>query len=142
MTGCVDDNLIWIDLEMTGLKPEADSIIEIATVVTDRNLNILAEGPEFAIRHEEARLLAMDDWNRHRPRARRSRDRRVPRALGAVRQVADVRQLDLPGPALPVPADAGTRTIFPLPQSRRVDAEGAGAPLGTHGGEGFQQGFR
>ena len=65
MTDCVDDNLIWIDLEMTGLNPDTDSIIEIATVVTDRNLQILAEGPHFAIRHEEARLLAMDDWNRH-----------------------------------------------------------------------------
>ena len=65
MADCVDDNLIWIDLEMTGLDPDSDSIIEIATVVTDRNLDILAEGPQFAIRHEEARLLAMDDWNRH-----------------------------------------------------------------------------
>lgn len=65
MTGCADDNLIWIDLEMTGLCPEKDSIIEIASVVTDRNLEVLAEGPQFAIRHGEARLLAMDDWNRH-----------------------------------------------------------------------------
>lgn len=65
MTDCVDDNLIWIDLEMTGLDPDTDSIIEIATVVTDRNLQILAEGPQFAIGHGEARLLAMDDWNRH-----------------------------------------------------------------------------
>src|SRR5690348_17280197 len=65
MTACADDNLVWIDLEMTGLCPDTDSIIEIATVVTSRNLEILAEGPQFAIRHEEARLLAMDDWNRH-----------------------------------------------------------------------------
>ncbi|MGH8184373.1 MAG: oligoribonuclease [Rhodanobacteraceae bacterium] len=65
MSGCADDNLIWIDLEMTGLDPGTDSIIEIASVVTDRNLNVLAEGPEFVIHHEEARLLAMDDWNRH-----------------------------------------------------------------------------
>jgi oligoribonuclease len=50
---------------MTGLCPDTDSIIEIATVVTDRNLNVLAEGPQFAIRHGEARLLAMDDWNRN-----------------------------------------------------------------------------
>lgn len=65
MAACADDNLVWIDLEMTGLCPDTDSIIEIATVVTDRNLEILAEGPQFAIRHGEARLLAMDDWNRH-----------------------------------------------------------------------------
>ncbi|MGH8233254.1 MAG: oligoribonuclease [Rhodanobacteraceae bacterium] len=65
MNGSARENLIWIDLEMTGLSPDADSIIEIATVVTDRDLNVLAEGPQFVIRHEEARLLAMDDWNRH-----------------------------------------------------------------------------
>ncbi|MGH8214916.1 MAG: oligoribonuclease [Rhodanobacteraceae bacterium] len=65
MSGCASDNLIWIDLEMTGLLPDTDSIIEIATVVTDRDLNVLAAGPQFVIRHGEARLLAMDDWNRH-----------------------------------------------------------------------------
>jgi len=63
-----DDNLIWIDLEMTGLDPGQDSILEIATVVTDKSLNILAEGPEFAIRHELSRLEAMDDWNRNQHR--------------------------------------------------------------------------
>ena len=63
-----DDNLIWIDLEMTGLDPDNDSILEIATVVTDRNLEILAEGPEFAVRHDLARLEAMDDWNRNQHR--------------------------------------------------------------------------
>ncbi len=57
--------LIWIDLEMTGLDTQNDSILEIATVVTDANLNILAEGPEFAITHSLATLEAMDDWNRN-----------------------------------------------------------------------------
>ena len=65
MSKCSDDNLIWIDLEMTGLDPDTDSILEIATVITDRQLNVLAEGPVVAIHHEEARLLAMDDWNRN-----------------------------------------------------------------------------
>ncbi|MGB4860253.1 MAG: exonuclease domain-containing protein, partial [Dokdonella sp.] len=59
MTGSSNDNLIWIDLEMTGLDPDNDSIIEIATVVTDAQLNVLAEGPEFAIAHPESRLEAM-----------------------------------------------------------------------------------
>src|SRR3954467_14588681 len=59
-----DGRLIWIDLEMTGLDPDQDSILEIATIVTDKSLNILAEGPEFAIGHTHARLEAMDDWNR------------------------------------------------------------------------------
>lgn len=57
-------HLIWIDLEMTGLDPDTDSILEIATLVTDADLNVLAEGPELAIAHPLARLEAMDDWNR------------------------------------------------------------------------------
>jgi oligoribonuclease len=56
--------LIWIDLEMTGLNPESDSILEIATIVTDSELNELAVGPVYAIRHPDTVLKAMDDWNR------------------------------------------------------------------------------
>ena len=56
-------NLIWIDLEMTGLNPETDLIIEIATVVTDKDLNILAQGPALAINQPDSVLLTMDDWN-------------------------------------------------------------------------------
>jgi oligoribonuclease len=59
-----DEYLIWIDLEMTGLDPLTDSILEIATIVTDKQLEIVAEGPAFAIRHPLERLEAMDDWNR------------------------------------------------------------------------------
>jgi oligoribonuclease len=58
-----DQNLIWIDLEMTGLNPDTDLIIEIATVITDKNLNILAEGPTLAVHQSVAALAAMDDWN-------------------------------------------------------------------------------
>jgi len=64
-TGSPDraSNLIWIDLEMTGLDTTSDSIIEIATIVTDKHLNELAEGPVFAIAQPRAVLDAMDDWN-------------------------------------------------------------------------------
>jgi oligoribonuclease len=57
-----DNNLIWIDLEMTGLDPQRDRIIEIATLVTDANLNILAEGPVMAVHQSDAQLALMDDW--------------------------------------------------------------------------------
>ncbi|MEI2770180.1 MAG: oligoribonuclease [Candidatus Competibacter sp.] len=57
------DNLIWIDLEMTGLDPQADRIIEIATIVTDSQLHILAEGPVLAIHQSDAVLAMMDGWN-------------------------------------------------------------------------------
>ena len=57
-------NLIWIDLEMTGLDTANDTIIEIATIVTDSQLNELAEGPVFAIGQTKQTLDAMDDWNR------------------------------------------------------------------------------
>ena len=56
-------NLIWIDLEMTGLCPQTDSIIEIATVVTDKYLTELAVGPAFAIRQSAATMDGMDEWN-------------------------------------------------------------------------------
>jgi len=63
-----DDNLIWIDLEMTGLDTDTDSILEIACVVTDRELKVLAEGPVFAIAHPLERLQDMDSWNRNQHR--------------------------------------------------------------------------
>ena len=61
------DNLIWIDLEMTGLDPEKERIIEIATLITDSQLNILAEGPNIIINQPKSLLDQMDDWT-HFPR--------------------------------------------------------------------------
>ncbi|WP_348666188.1 oligoribonuclease [Arsenophonus symbiont of Ornithomya chloropus] len=57
------NNLIWIDLEMTGLDPEKNRIMEIATVITNSKLNILAEGPVISIKQSEKQLLLMNEWN-------------------------------------------------------------------------------
>lgn len=74
-------NLIWIDLEMTGLSPERDRIIEIATLVTDSELNTLAEGPVFAVHQSDEILAGMDEWNTRQHGgsglAQRVRDSRV-----------------------------------------------------------------
>ncbi|XOD69852.1 MAG: oligoribonuclease [Sodalis sp. (in: enterobacteria)] len=58
-----NNNLIWIDLEMTGLNPDCDRILEIATLVTESNLTILAEGPVLAIHQSDTQLALMDEWN-------------------------------------------------------------------------------
>lgn len=58
------ERLVWMDLEMTGLDPDSNTILEIATLVTDNELNVLAEGPVLAIRHPKEVLDAMDEWNR------------------------------------------------------------------------------
>ncbi len=57
-------NLVWIDMEMTGLDPDRDRVIELAAIVTDANLNVLAEGPVFAIHQADEVLDAMDAWNK------------------------------------------------------------------------------
>ncbi len=59
-----EKNLIWIDLEMTGLDPDKDRILEIATAVTASDLQVIAQGPVLAIRQEEVLLAAMDEWNK------------------------------------------------------------------------------
>src|ERR1700743_1406247 len=64
MTPAHEDNLIWIDLEMTGLDTDNDSILEIATIVTDKDLNVLAEGAGFAISHADPRLQKRHAWTR------------------------------------------------------------------------------
>ncbi|WEF35565.1 oligoribonuclease [Pseudoduganella chitinolytica] len=57
-------NLVWVDMEMTGLEPDTDRIIEVAIVVTDMHLNVLAEGPVLVIHQSDATLDAMDSWNK------------------------------------------------------------------------------
>ena len=62
--------LVWIDLEMTGLNPLHDRIIEIATIITDGDLNLIAEGPVMAVQQPEALLAGMDEWNQTHHRHR------------------------------------------------------------------------
>ena len=59
------ERLVWIDLEMTGLNPDTDRIIEIATIVTDLELNVVRQGPVFAINQDDDILMSMDRWNTH-----------------------------------------------------------------------------
>jgi oligoribonuclease len=91
-----ETRLIWIDLEMTGLDTTRDSILEIATVVTDADLQILAEGPELAIAHPLAALEAMDDWNRNQHAKsglwRRVLEEGVPMAEAEARTLAFLRE--------------------------------------------------
>ncbi|MGM0544235.1 MAG: oligoribonuclease [Pseudomonadota bacterium] len=58
-----DDLLVWIDLEMTGLDPNKERIIEVATLITDAHLNVIAEGPVIAVKQPDSLLASMDDWN-------------------------------------------------------------------------------
>ena len=109
------ERLIWIDLEMTGLDTDRDGILEIATVVTDGELNVLADGPELAIAHPLATLEAMDEWNRtHHGRSglwRRVLEEGVPLAEAEARTIAFLEQW--------VPANASPMCGNSICQDRR-----------------------
>jgi len=114
------DHLIWIDLEMTGLDPAADRIIEIATLVTDKELNLVAEGPELAIHQPESVLARMDEWNQRQHGGsgllQRVRDSRV--------SVAEAERLTLEFLALHLPAGASPMCGNSICQDRRFLARG------------------
>jgi oligoribonuclease len=94
-------NLIWIDLEMTGLVPERHRIIEIATIVTDLDLNVLGEGPVFAIHQSDEELGAMDEWNTRQHGksglTQRVKESRVTEAQAEQETIAFLSRLVVPG---------------------------------------------
>jgi hypothetical protein len=140
-------NLVWVDMEMSGLNPDSDRVLEIAVVVTDAQLDLIAEGPVLVLRQSETVLAGMDNWNtstharsgltdkvRASASTRKPAQRQAARisdAAGAARKVADVWQLDLPGPAFHGALVAAPRGVLPLSQCRRQHVQGTGAPLAT-----------
>ena len=95
-----DDNLIWLDLEMTGLDIEKDRILEIATIVTDGNLEILAEGPVFAIHQPNEILETMDEWNTEHHNAsgliKRVKESNITEAQAEAETLAFIKQYAAP----------------------------------------------
>jgi oligoribonuclease len=89
-------NLIWIDLEMTGLDPDTDVIIEMATIITDSELNTLAEGPVIAVHQSDETLAAMDEWNTRQHGGsglvQRVRDSRISAAEAEAQTLAFIQQ--------------------------------------------------
>lgn len=113
-------NLIWIDLEMTGLDPDRDVIIEIATIVTDSDLNTLAEGPVLALHQSDERLAGMDEWNTSHHTASglvdRVRASKVDEAAASAETLAFLQQW--------VPAGASPMCGNSICQDRRFLARG------------------
>jgi len=109
------NNLIWIDMEMTGLQPDINRIIEIALLVTDSALNIVAEGPVLAV-HQPAEVLdAMDGWNK----GVHGRSGLVERVLASTVREAEAEQRALDFLALHVPANASPMCGNSICQDRR-----------------------
>lgn len=110
-----DARLIWIDLEMTGLLPESDTIIEIATLVTDGELNVLAEGPVIAIHQGDEVLSRMDEWNRNQ----HGRSGLIDRVRGSAISIATAEQQTLDFLAALVPAGSSPMCGNSICQDRR-----------------------
>lgn len=109
------DNLIWIDLEMTGLDSDNDVIIEIATIITDSQLNVLAEGPAIAVKQPDALLDGMDEWNTRQ----HNQSGLVQRVKDSVTSVAEAEQITLEFVSKWVPAGRSPMCGNSICQDRR-----------------------
>ena len=109
------DNLIWIDLEMTGLDTDNDVIIEIATIITDSQLKILAEGPAIAVKQPDALLDGMDEWNTRQ----HNQSGLVQRVKDSVVSVAEAEQMTLEFVSKWVPAGRSPMCGNSICQDRR-----------------------
>ena len=114
------DNLIWIDLEMTGLDTQRDSIIEIATIVTDAQLNLIEEGPVLAIHQSDAVLDAMDDWNKNQ----HGGSGLIQRVRDSTHSAQDAERMTLDFLARHVPPKASPMCGNSICQDRRFLARG------------------
>jgi oligoribonuclease len=112
------DNLIWVDLEMTGLDPQRDYIIEIATIVTDSQLQVLAEGPVLAVHVDDAVLAGMDDWNTRQ----HGKSGLLERVRGSTTTVADAERATLEFVSRHVPPKASPMCGNSICQDRRFMA--------------------
>ncbi len=140
-----DHNLIWVDMEMTGLVPEEHRVIEIATIVTDTDLNVLAEGPVIAVHQSPDTLQAMDEWNTRthtnsglveRVRGSAVSEEEATHLTLAFLErwvpcgpIADVRKFHLPGSSLHGASHASARAVFSLPKSGCQYSENIDAAL-------------
>lgn len=109
------DNLIWIDLEMTGLDTDNDVIIEIATIITDSQLKILAEGPAIAVKQPDALLDGMDEWNTRQ----HNQSGLVQRVKDSVVSLAEAEQMTLEFVSKWVPAGRSPMCGNSICQDRR-----------------------
>ena len=109
------NHLIWIDMEMTGLRPDTDHIIEVALVVTDGNLNVVAEAPVWVVHQDDAALDGMDSWNK----GTHGKSGLIDKVKGSALTDGDVEALALAFLALHVPAKASPMCGNSICQDRR-----------------------
>ena len=151
-----EHNLIWIDLEMTGLSPATDRIIEIAVVVTDAQITQRVEGPVLAVHQSDAALDAMDAWNKGTHGRSGLIDRvkasTVDEAAAEAQVIAFLKQY-VPAGKSPMCGNSicqdrrflandmpALESLLPLPQPRRQHAEGTGAALEARRARRLQEG--